>query len=118
RRWAIRAGVVIGSVGSGSGAGSVKGEIRKSFYTTVSHPFEFERVEAVACNACGGERYRVLGTEHGFAIRECADCGLVYVSPQPVREELARFYDNMYLEDPETLQAQAPGYVESHLRRI
>lgn len=96
----------------------MKGEIRKSFYTTVSHPFEFERVEAVACNACGGERYRVLGTEHGFAIRECADCGLVYVSPQPVREELARFYDNMYLEDPETLQAQAPGYVESHLRRI
>jgi SAM-dependent methyltransferase len=46
------------------------------------------------------------------------DCGLVYVSPQPVRDELARFYEAMYGDETGSESLVAPGFVEAHLRAI
>jgi SAM-dependent methyltransferase len=94
-------------------------EVKKSFYTTVDHPFEISRVEDVVCNFCGADAYTELGTELDFSIRQCARCGLVYVNPQPAAEEIPAFYDNMYLSDSEDeVAARGLGYTERQLRRI
>lgn len=94
-------------------------EVKKSFYTTVNHPFEIGRVEDVACNLCGSDRYRVTAIELDFEIRTCRDCGLVYVSPQPCGEELPAFYAGMYADrEAETVATRSLGYVERHLRSI
>ncbi len=94
-------------------------EVKKSFYTTVDHPFELGAVEDVACNLCGSNRYRVTGTELAFEIRTCRDCGLVYVSPQPLGEDLPAFYAGMYADrEAETVAARSLGHVERHLRSI
>jgi len=37
-----------------------------------------------------------VGDESGFDIRECRQCSLVYVSPQPTLADLPRFYEDMY----------------------
>jgi len=94
-------------------------EVKKSFYTTLNHPFEIGNVEDVSCNLCGSDHYRVTGTELEFEIRTCRDCGLVYVSPQPCADELPAFYAGMYADrESETVAARSLGHVERHLRSI
>jgi len=94
-------------------------EVKKSFFTTVNHPFEIGRVEDVVCNLCGGDRYSVIGTELDFEIRSCRDCGLVYVSPQPCADELPAFYAGMYADrEAGTVSTRSLGHVERHLRSI
>ncbi len=94
-------------------------EVKRSFYTTVNHPFEIDRVEEVACNLCERDRYRVTGIELDFEIRTCLNCGLVYVSPQPCADELPVFYAGMYADrEVETVNARSLGHVERHLRSI
>jgi 2-polyprenyl-3-methyl-5-hydroxy-6-metoxy-1,4-benzoquinol methylase len=55
----------------------------------------------VACNLCGSALRRLLAEENGLAVVRCRACGLVYVTPQPTAEELARFYEAYYAEDSE-----------------
>lgn len=94
-------------------------EVKKSFYTTVDHPFEIKHLEEVVCNFCGSAAYTSIGTELDFDIRACDDCGLVYVNPQPAADEIAGFYDNMYLDDSdEEVAARGLGYTEKQLRKI
>jgi len=94
-------------------------EVKKSFFTTVNHPFEIGRVEDVACNLCGSDLYGVIGTELEFEIRSCRDCGLVYVSPQPCVDELPAFYAGMYADrDVESVATRSLGHVEKHARSI
>ncbi len=91
-------------------------QVKQSFYTTVEHPFSIEHCEAVSCNFCGAEAYTALGTELDFEIRRCAECRLVYISPQPCAEEIPAFYDAMYLDDsPEEIAARGLGYTEQQL---
>jgi len=94
-------------------------EVEESFFTPYGHPFELTDAEPVDCNLCGGANYRPLGRELGFDIRECTDCGLVYVTPQPKREDLPTFYAGMYPEDTESeARSRTLGATERHLRRI
>ena len=94
-------------------------EVKKSFYTTVDHPFDIKNTEDVVCNFCGAETYASIGTELDYDIRQCADCKLVYINPQPTADEIPGFYDNMYLDDSaEEVAARGLGYTEKQLRRI
>jgi len=96
-----------------------KMEVKKSFYTTVEHPFHIDRVEPVNCNLCGGAEYHELVVEHDFSIRECSRCKLIYVSPQPASEELTQFYEGMYTDaSSEDAQIRSLGYVETHLSGV
>ncbi|HOE65475.1 MAG TPA: class I SAM-dependent methyltransferase [Candidatus Hydrogenedentes bacterium] len=93
--------------------------VKKSFYTTVDHDFEVEHVEEVACNLCDATAYDVLAQELGFDIRECSNCGLVYVSPQPAANEIKRFYEGMYTSQTAADAAtRSIGAVERHLKRV
>lgn len=60
-------------------------------------PFEGERV---ACNLCGSEDHRVVGTRDRHFRRLtnvlCRDCGLVFVNPMPTEEELGEYYRSSY----------------------
>ena len=72
-------------------------EVKKSFYTTVDHPFEISNTEEVDCNFCGSSAFTSIGTELDYDIRQCTECKLVYINPQPTADEIPGFYDNMYL---------------------
>ncbi len=94
-------------------------EVKRSFFTTFSHAFESGEVEEVDCNLCRSNQYDELGTELGFHIRQCLQCGLIYVSPQPTAAELPRFYEGMYTDDSdEAVEMRSLGYIEKHLSRI
>ena len=94
-------------------------EVKKSFYTTVDHPFDIKNVEDVTCNFCLSADYHSIGTELDYDIRQCSSCKLVYINPQPTADEIPGFYDNMYLDDsPEEVMARGLGYTEKQLRRI
>ena len=91
-------------------------QVKKSFYTTLDHSFQIDRVEDVVCNFCQSSRYRQITVELQFGIRQCSDCGLIYVSPQPVHDELTRFYDAMYSEPSgNDAESRSLGHVERHL---
>lgn len=93
--------------------------VKKSFYTTVDHPFDINNVEDVVCNFCGSDAYALVGTELDYQIRRCSNCKLVYINPQPTADEIPGFYDNMYLDDsPEEVAARGLGYTERQLRHI
>lgn len=55
---------------------------------------------SVSCDICGGTHQelmftgtdRLFGIEGDFPLVRCQDCGLVFVSPRPSFEEMARFY--------------------------
>ena len=94
-------------------------EVKKSFYTTVDHPFDIQNTEEVDCNFCGSKAFTSIGEELDYDIRQCSECGLVYINPQPTADEIPGFYDNMYLDDsPEEVAARGLGYTQKQLRRI
>ncbi len=94
-------------------------EVKKSFYTTVDHPFDIKNVEDVVCDFCGSEAFQLIGKELDYDIRQCDKCRLVYINPQPTADEIPGFYDNMYLDDsPDEVAARGLGYTEKQLRRI
>ena len=94
-------------------------EVKKSFYTTVDHPFEIKNTEEVDCNFCGCAAFVSIGEELDYDLRKCSECGLVYINPQPTADEIPGFYDNMYLDDsPEEVAARGLGYTQKQLRRI
>jgi 2-polyprenyl-3-methyl-5-hydroxy-6-metoxy-1,4-benzoquinol methylase len=57
--------------------------------------------------------------ELDFDIRVCKSCELVYVSPQPIEDELPRFYDEFYADmSKRDIEARSLGLTEAHLRKI
>lgn len=64
--------------------------------------------ELHACLLCGSTgavlyprvKDRLFGTQGEFGELECPACGLIWLSPRPAREELARFYEQYYTHDP------------------
>lgn len=94
-------------------------EVKSSFFTPFTHAFKIEKLDHVACNLCASESYTLITTELIFEIRECSECGLVYVSPQPAAEELPKFYSGMYEDHSErAAEDRSLGAVEKHLRAI
>lgn len=53
------------------------------------------RRQHVSC-VCGADQPAGLGTKNGFDVVRCANCGMVYVNPQPTPEELREFYSAQY----------------------
>ena len=59
------------------------------------------RTESVACSLCGSSREQLLFTARDsrtrliadeFSLVQCEDCGLVFVNPRPLDEELGKLY--------------------------
>ncbi|MCC7355251.1 MAG: class I SAM-dependent methyltransferase [Anaerolineae bacterium] len=71
------------------------------------------RLEHVTCDLCGADapapvaqvRDRVLGLTHAFRLVRCVSCGLVYLDPRPVTEDLTAYYP------PEEYYAYRPPVV-------
>jgi SAM-dependent methyltransferase len=63
-------------------------------------------LEAIECIFCQNSTSSVVIQESGFDARQCANCGLIFVSPRPSAEEIA----DLYVSDKAHLSAQ------SHLR--
>ncbi len=94
-------------------------KVKQSFFIPFEHPLDIANYDHVDCNLCGSAHYKLIGKELFFDIRECRDCGLVYVTPQPSLGDLPRFYEAMYPDETdESAQARTFGYMEPHLRRI
>ena len=95
-------------------------EVKGSFYTPVRHVYDSRlRTEEVVCNLCGHAQHTEIGKESGFSIRKCGQCGLVYVNPQPVSEDLPKFYEGFYegINPHEAAEARSAGYTERHVSR-
>ena len=95
-------------------------EVKGSFYTTVYHTYDSDiRTEEVVCNLCQGSAFLEIGRESCFSLRECRNCGLVYVNPQPVAEDIPKFYEGMYdvADSSEAARARSAGHIETHVSR-
>lgn len=78
--------------------------------------------EDVGCLLCGSDRRQLLleaqdvqgRTGNWFAVVQCQECGLCYVSPRPVADQLDRFYPTDYR--PHQLKAMGqPGLLKKLL---
>jgi SAM-dependent methyltransferase len=69
---------------------------------TWSTPVTTETCQLIPCALCGGSRFKKSIACEGFCYSKCAACGLVQISPQPLRTEVLRRYaenfGNKYLE--------------------
>ncbi len=93
--------------------------IKRSFYTSFDHKVILERCEPVDCDFCGSSERTPIIVENDFNVVTCARCGLVYVTPQPIAEDLPAFYENMYSGQSEEDEAASTlGFVERHLTRL
>jgi len=66
---------------------------------------------------CGGGSRRRLVTKRGFEVVRCTECGLVYVWPQPTREELEAVYSAGGYH-AEVDEAERRRYFARRLRQI
>jgi 2-polyprenyl-3-methyl-5-hydroxy-6-metoxy-1,4-benzoquinol methylase len=48
-----------------------------------------ELLERIDCPLCGSPNSDIWGSENGFSAVKCATCGLVYVNPRPVPEQIS-----------------------------
>ena len=57
-------------------------------------------IEYVNCNLCGSNDATTLEQEEPLALVKCRRCGLIYVNPQPSKQELFKHYgqENYYAE--------------------
>lgn len=51
-------------------------------------------MEKIGCILCGRANGPVSILENGYQGRRCTDCGLIYVSPRPTREEIRTLYSH------------------------
>ncbi|MDX9974995.1 MAG: class I SAM-dependent methyltransferase [FCB group bacterium] len=79
-------------------------EAKANLFETLTYDQSFsgESLEEVACNVCGARERSLLFTEGPFGVQRCAECGLVYISPQPTAEALDEYYRSVYYpSDPD-----------------
>lgn len=74
--------------------------------TALSADFKYMPIEDVRRCACGSERHARLSRFvfwNLLAVRQCAECGLVFVSPRLTREAMNRVFNEHYFDysDPE-----------------
>ena len=48
------------------------------------------------CNLCNSEEAVILGRQNSFVLNKCRKCGLVYVYPQPSKDEISSHYSVRY----------------------
>jgi 2-polyprenyl-3-methyl-5-hydroxy-6-metoxy-1,4-benzoquinol methylase len=64
----------------------------------------------VACNLCGGERYRPLFSVNGMRVVECAGCGLRFFNPRPSDMAIREIYRGDYFANSSVLTTRGPIY--------
>jgi len=57
------------------------------------------REKEIDCNICKSKSKKLIAEENGYKVVRCADCGLIYVSPQPSDVDLQEFYDQYFPSD-------------------
>ena len=67
------------------------------------------QTQAVRCNLCAEDNYRVLERSEEFAVVKCRSCGLIYVNPQPDKTVLFAHYNEAYF---------SPWYDKQRFARI
>lgn len=75
---------------------------------------ELEHVECAICSRNNEEPLIEAKNIHGsylisderFRLVKCKDCGLVYINPRPVREEINKYYDCDYYLSGSDLKAR------------
>lgn len=76
-------------------------------------------MEEIACIFCKVSSDRILIEENGYLGRKCGTCGLIYISPRPRMDEVARLYeeDNAQIsaESHIALDRRARMYARHHL---
>ncbi|MDY6839528.1 MAG: class I SAM-dependent methyltransferase [Thermodesulfobacteriota bacterium] len=78
------------------------------------------KTHTVSCDLCGSSRYQYLFSQpydraddwEWYRVVRCVDCGLAFINPQPLPEELGRFYNTGYY----TKRAN-PKWEEKYRRR-
>jgi 2-polyprenyl-3-methyl-5-hydroxy-6-metoxy-1,4-benzoquinol methylase len=75
-------------------------------------------LESVPCNLCGSpsEHARMLFEKLDLRVVRCRQCGLVYVCPRLIQQELWKRYSQEYF-DNEYLPSQGPFDAQSNLAR-
>ena len=53
----------------------------------------------VACNLCGRDDNECIATQRGLRIVRCRTCGLVFVNPRPLADEMASLYADYHARD-------------------
>ena len=82
------------------------------------------RMEEVDCPLCGSDGGRVLfhakdyllGHPGSFREVKCARCGLVYINPRPVAEDIGKFYSGDY--DPHVKKPKSPRRRTGILKKL
>ncbi len=72
-----------------------------------------------ACQCCGSVRHEPVARQRGWMLRRCADCGLIFVSPQPTAEQLAAIYNRSsgYFATAEADLSRTPPEAAERLHR-
>jgi SAM-dependent methyltransferase len=76
-------------------------------------------VESIECVLCESSTSEPVIEENGFVGRQCARCGLIFISPRPSREEMEEVYESgeAYLP-PEFFATDRDSHVDRvHARR-
>lgn len=73
--------------------------------------FKLNDLEEVSCNLCQSDKGKLVLVENSFRILRCPNCGLVYVSPRPKKEDLGEFYNKYFPEESEDLWKKQMLYV-------
>lgn len=55
-----------------------------------------EKLENVICNYCGADNYTKRYEKEGYNIVQCNQCGLVYVNPRLIQNDIFELYDENY----------------------
>lgn len=55
-----------------------------------------EKLENVICNYCGADNYTTRYEKEGYNIVQCNQCGLVYVNPRLIQNDIFELYDENY----------------------
>lgn len=50
----------------------------------------------IRCNLCNADNTKLLFTKNSMKIVRCVNCGLIYVNPQPSKEDIKKIYKNGY----------------------
>lgn len=84
------------------------------------------RTEKIPCNLCGSQdsafifkaRDRLHGIGGTFSYARCAECGLVYMNPQVVPEDIGKLYPSDYAPHSTAAKATAAGIRSLYYRLL
>jgi len=84
------------------------------------------RTEKISCNLCDSKdsaflfeaRDRLHGIGGTFSYVRCSECGLVYMNPQVVPEEIAKLYPSDYAPHSTSAKGTASGIRSLYNRLI